>query len=313
MLKYILFLLSEHYYETVKERLGEIRARTDAHQPEIAVRRASAGLPAREESKGGRAPASLPERKESREKKAPAGFPVREGMRQGETLVIADEPETVRKLLDEGWFVVVLYHEHNRELSFPQVRYGVEDVFGLEYRSYEEAYRRLAGLPWDILETDRLEVRESTLEDVDEFYRIYEDPSVTFYMENLYERREEETAYMKAYIDQVYGFYGYGLWSVLLKGTGQVIGRAGLSVREGYELPELGFVIGAAYQRRGYGFEVCAAVLAYARLELGFERVQALVKEKNLASRRLLTKLGFVFERNVAESGGSYMLYIKTL
>ena len=67
---------------------------------------------------------------------------------------------------------------------------------------------------------------------------------------SLFPEKEAELAYMKAYISQIYGFYGYGLWSVLLKEEGRVIGRAGLSVREGYEFPELGFVIEAAYQKR---------------------------------------------------------------
>lgn len=281
MLKYILFLLSEYYYAIMEPRLDEIREKVFSHQVNVVLMKSSDD--------------SANER----------------GIHPAETLVITDVPQAARRMLEAGRYVVILYHEKNRHMDFPPARYGVEDVFMLEYQSYEEAYKRLAGLPWDILETDRLKVRESTVEDVDEFYRIYEEPSITLYMENLYAEREAELAYMRAYIDQIYGFYGYGLWTVILKKTGRVIGKAGLSVREGYEMPELGFVIDAGYQHQGYGYEVCTAILRYAKNELDFDEVQALVKKENLISMKLLDKLGFVYMRNVTEKNSDYRLYVR--
>lgn len=281
MLKYILFLLSEYYYTVMESRLCEIHEKVSSHQIKVVLKKAM--------------PAALDE----------------SGVNPAEALIITDEPGAARRMLEAGCYVVILYHEKNRGMDFPSARYGVEDVFMLEYQSYEEAYKRLAGLPWDILETDRLRVRESTVEDVDEFYRIYKEPSITLYIENLYTEREAELAYMRAYIDQIYGFYGYGLWTVILKKTGQVIGKAGLSVREGYEMPELGFVIEAGYQHQGYGYEVCRAILRYAKSELDFDEVQALVKKENQISMRLLDKLGFVFMRDVTERDSDYRLYVR--
>lgn len=228
-------------------------------------------------------------------------------------LIVSDCPETVEKLKTEGFYVIALYHEKNKGQSFRGVRYAVENVGELSFKSYEEVYRRLKGLPWDILETERLLVRESTVEDVEEFYRIYKAPSVTYYMEDLFQSHEEERAYMEEYIRQMYGFYGFGLWTVLLRGQEKIIGRAGLSIREGYALPELGFVIDTDYQKQGYGYEVCSAILAHAKEELGFEKVQALVKEKNTASRRLLKKLGFREEKEVTEKKQKYLLAAKKL
>ncbi len=283
MLKCILFLLSQYYYEIMAGRMDEIYERAGLHDTEVVLREI---LGTQGEMDGYDA--------------------------QG-TLVITDDPEETRKLLEDGWYVVILYHEKNRGKSFPAVRYGVEDVFMLEYRSYEEAFKRLAGLPWDILETRRLKVRESTVEDVDEYYRIYREPSITLYIEDLYEEREAELAYMRAYIDQIYGFYGYGLWTVLLKETGQVIGRAGLSVRQGYELPELGFVIDVEHQKQGYGYEVCMAILRYAKKELDFNKVQALVDVNNQVSQKLLCKLGFEYDHNVCNVGRDCELLVKKL
>lgn len=229
------------------------------------------------------------------------------------TLIVTDSSLVFNRLYGEGYYVIALYHEKNRQQLFQNARYAVENLSELEYRSYEEAFQRLAGLPWSILETNRLKVRESTVFDVEEFYRIYSDPSITYYMEDLFPEKEQEIAYMKAYVDQIYGFYGYGLWTVILKETGQIIGRAGLSVREGYELPELGFVIDVEHQRQGYAFEVCSAILNYAKSELEFDAVQALADEDNVVSVHLLEKLGFAFDRNVTISDRHYKLFIKKI
>ncbi len=298
MLKCVLFLLSEYYYKIVRARLEEICENLSSKQVQVELKK-------------------LPSRKESASRQEGAECFTKDLCKRSwnirEVLVITDEPKAADFLLEGGWYVVALYHEENRSESFSGVRYGIEDVFALEYQSYEAAYKRLAGLPWDILETERLLVREGTVEDVEAYYRIYSDPSVTLYMEDLYEDRNLERDYMKAYIDQIYGFYGYGLWSVILKETGQVIGRAGLSVRQGYDLPELGFVIDRTYQNRGYGYEVCAGILAYAKKELDFEQIQALTHKDNLISKRLLRKLGFVFEREVSAEYRDHELFIKKI
>lgn len=228
-------------------------------------------------------------------------------------LFVADNPATLRELLEAGCYAIAFYHERNQAAVFRGTQYAVEKVEELSPVSYEEAYRRLAGLPWDILETENLKVRESTVADVEDFYRIYAAPSITYYMEDLLQDRAEERAYMQSYIRNVYGFYGFGLWTVLHKGENRIIGRAGLSVREGYDIPELGFVIDAAYQKRGYGYEVCQAILRYARDELGFEKVQALVKQENTASLKLLRKLGLKVQRKVNERNGEYLLAVRNL
>ena len=234
-------------------------------------------------------------------------------MKRDRLLVISDSPEAVKKMTAEGIYVTGFYHPQNNDEIFEGVSYAVTDVEELTVYSYEEVYRRLAGIPWDILETERLYVRESTVEDVTDFYRIYGEPSMTDYIEDLFPEPEEERAYMQDYIRQMYGFYGFGMWTVIEKSKGRIIGRAGLDVREGYDLPELGFVIEKSYQQKGYAKEVCSAVLAYAKDELLFDKVQALVEKENIGSVHLLKQLGFTYQRDVVERGTIYQLMIKFL
>ncbi len=225
------------------------------------------------------------------------------------TLYITDSGICCRMLKEMGRYVLPYLHGKNREESFAGAKYLIEKIEETDYETIDMAYRRAAGLPWDILETARCVVRETKIEDVDSFYEIYAEPSITEYTEDLYADREEEIAYTADYIEKVYGFYGYGMWTVLEKQSGKIIGRAGISWREGFGVPELGFVIGVPWQRQGYAYEVCSAILSYAKEELGITKVQALVMKGNIKSENLCRKLGFSAGGEVVLEGERYTLY----
>ncbi|MCD7736789.1 MAG: GNAT family N-acetyltransferase [Lachnospiraceae bacterium] len=56
---------------------------------------------------------------------------------------------------------------------------------------------------------------------------------------------------------------------------------------------ELQYMLDAAYRRKGLGFEMCAAVLEYARERLGADEIRVRIRPDNIASLRLAGKLGF--------------------
>lgn len=222
------------------------------------------------------------------------------------TLYITDDLQTASCLKEEGEAVLIYLHEGNKTRNFSSFLYAVEDAEGLDAEYAERVYRRLKGLPWTILETGRCVVRETTTEDVEDFYQIYSHPHITKYTEDLYPDIEQEKQYVREYIEKVYSFYEFGVWTVVEKKSGAVIGRAGFSCREGYETPEIGFIIGVPWQRHGYAEEVCRAILEYGRTELGFSRVQALVETENEPSLTLCDKLGFCAVEELALNGRSY-------
>ena len=222
-----------------------------------------------------------------------------------EALYITDSESVYHTLRQQGKYVLPYRHEGNSDTSFTGALYVIEQVEEIDYETVDMAYRRLAGLPWEILTTKRCIVRETIVEDVDSFYQIYAEPEITKYMEDLYADRDEEIAYIRNYREKVYGFYGYGMWTVLTR-DGTVIGRAGLSWREGFNLPELGFVIGVPWQRQGYAYEVCRAILTYAHKELGFTKIQALVMQGNDKSEGLCRKLGFQYINQTVLEGQIY-------
>lgn len=225
-----------------------------------------------------------------------------------DTLYITDSESAYRELKQQGKYVLPYRHEENGSADFAGALYVIEQIEEVGFETIDMAYRRLACLPWDIITTKRCIIRETTVEDVDSFYKIYAEPDITAYMEDLYADRDEEIAYVEGYRKNVYEFYGYGMWTILTK-EGTVIGRAGISWREGFGLPELGFVIGLPWQRQGYAYEVCRAILDYAQDELGFTQVQALVMEGNEKSAALCAKLGFEEGGSTELDGERYVIY----
>ncbi|MCR4806282.1 MAG: GNAT family N-acetyltransferase [Lachnospiraceae bacterium] len=146
-----------------------------------------------------------------------------------------------------------------------------------------------------ILKTDRLTLREITVDDVDRLYEIYSGPGITDFIEPLYEDRDEEIVYTRDYIKYQYGFYGYGLWIVVENDTGRIVGRAGLTNRAGYLEAELAYVIEKERQGRGYAQEALNAIVAYARDELYLEDLNCFVIPGNDISVHLCEKLGFEY------------------
>lgn len=228
------------------------------------------------------------------------------GQENSACLWITDRADWAEVLLKGERAVLVYLHEDNRQQNFSKMRYACENLSELDVDYLEGVYRRYQMLPWDILETDRCYIRETTEADVPAFYAIYEETDITRYMEGLFQEVEQELQYIKDYREKVYDFYGFGVWTVLKKNTGEVIGRAGLSYREGFEVPELGFVIGVPWQQQGFAEEVCRAILQYAKEVLEFDTVQAFVMPENTASAHLCEKLGFRRVEQVQLAGKKY-------
>ena len=216
---------------------------------------------------------------------------------------ITDSPVMAADYAKRNIPYIVVLNEKNKAEAFPSGAYCVERIEDIDDAYKDRVYRRFYGLPWDIAETERLKIREITVEDVPRLYELYSGEGITKYMEPLYPEMEKEIEYTKAYIENVYKFYGYGMWVIVKKKCGEVIGRVGLEYKEGFDGLELGFMLGADYQNRGYAYEACRAVLTYGIEELGIACFYAFVNENNTASIRLCERLGFMKIKHVTLPG----------
>ena len=142
------------------------------------------------------------------------------GTEEDGVLWITDQGQRAQELLRFDCPVLAWLHEHNRDQDFSGVRYACENLEELDVDYLEKVYRRYVGIPWDILTTDRCLVRETSAEDLDAFYEIYAEPSVTQYTEGLYPEYAQEEAYLQDYTENMYYFYNYGVWTICDKITG---------------------------------------------------------------------------------------------
>ena len=191
----------------------------------------------------------------------------------------------------------------------------VESFEEVDFQFLERVYQREYGLPWTALETRRCFLREITLADLDELYEMYRGKSITQYMEGLYEDRAKEEEYTRAYIENMYHFYGYGMWIAIDKITGKLIGRAGLNCLELHGKPalEMGYVIGEQFQTQGYATELCRGIVRFARNETEFEDLHCLIHKDNSISIHLAENLGFSWQEELKVQGKILQRYTKSL
>ena len=148
------------------------------------------------------------------------------------------------------------------------------------------------------LETDRLRLRWFTLEDLEAFNALGSHPEVIRYVGNQpFASLEVARDVLVAAPLKDYATYGYGRFACVLKQTGEVVGFCGPKFLPDTQDVDLGYRFLPNFWGKGLATESARAVIGYARDQLGLPRLVGWVHPDNVASARVLTKLGFAFER----------------
>jgi len=132
-----------------------------------------------------------------------------------------------------------------------------------------------------ILETERLILRETSMDDFDSLYQILSDKETMKYYPKPYD--EEGTKKWINWCLDSYKKYGFGLWAVVLKESNEYIGDCGLSMQfiDGVELPEIGYHINKKYHHMGYASEAAKAVKEYIFKNYNFDELFTYMKYSN--------------------------------
>jgi len=146
-----------------------------------------------------------------------------------------------------------------------------------------------------LIETDRLQMREFALDDIDAVFEFSTCPDVTRFTGDAGAVRSKQDAenLIKTVWLAEYEMYGYARYALVHKGDQKVIGFCGVKFEPELGLPDIGYRMMPAYWGRGLATEAVAATLKYAREVLGLERIVGEVVDQNLASNKLLLNLGF--------------------
>ncbi len=156
-----------------------------------------------------------------------------------------------------------------------------------------------------VLESSRLRIRALTEADAPFILKLVNEPG---FLKNIGDKSvrtlEDARSYIRSGAMASYERHGFGLAAVELKSSGEPIGICGLLQRDTLDAPDLGYALLEQYWLRGYALEAAETILRDAGTRLGLRRVLAITSLENLASERVLEKLGFVFT-HVATLPGS--------
>ena len=164
-----------------------------------------------------------------------------------------------------------------------------------------------------ILETDRLLLREYVEDDADAFFRLNSNPEVSrFVPDKPLLNIEQARQILVDHPIADYQKHGFGRGACILKGTGEQIGMAGLKY-----LAELGEVDVAyrflpAYWGLGLATEVALASVRFGFAHLALKQIIGLVMPENIASARVLEKIGLRYADTVTFSGHQFSKYVIT-
>ena len=145
-----------------------------------------------------------------------------------------------------------------------------------------------------VLETERLSLRRLTQEDFGALCKILQDEETMYAYEGAFTHGE-----VQDWLDRQlarYEAYGFGLWAVLLKGTGELIGQCGLTMQpwKEEEVLEVGYLFRRDCWHKGYATEAAIACRDYAFTVLGAHEVCSIIRDTNLASQAVARRNGMV-------------------
>lgn len=135
-----------------------------------------------------------------------------------------------------------------------------------------------------IIETERTILREMTSDDYEALYAVLADSDIMQHYPYTFDE-----ARVRGWIDrniERYRIFGFGLWAVTLKGSGEMIGDCGLTMQKiGDSIkPEIGYHIRKDFQRQGYAKEAAGAVRDWAFCNTPFNMIYSYMKHTNTPS-----------------------------
>jgi RimJ/RimL family protein N-acetyltransferase len=159
------------------------------------------------------------------------------------------------------------------------------------------------------LETERLILAPWNPEDWIRFKTIATDPRVMRFISGGRPWTDDE---IRAFADRnrtVFQEREFCRWKLEEKRSGELIGFCGLGLLRGETDPEIGWWLATAWWGRGLATEAARAAFRDAIDRVGLRRIISIAHPENLASIRIMQKLGLRFEKRHEYSGNPVVMY----
>lgn len=143
-----------------------------------------------------------------------------------------------------------------------------------------------------IIETERLYLREMDEGDMGALKAIMQDEKTMYAYNGIYS--DGEVAAWLGRQKARYAQYGFGLWAVVLKDTGEMVGQCGLTMQEwnGQSVLEVGYLFNRRHWHNGYAAEAARACRDYAFNNLNAPEVYSIIRDTNIPSRNVALRNG---------------------
>ena len=143
-----------------------------------------------------------------------------------------------------------------------------------------------------ILETGRLWLREMERADLSALGEILQDPQVMYAYEHAFS--DEEVLQWLERQRERYQKSGFGLWAVIERSTGELVGQCGITMQQWGErmVPEVGYLLRRDRWHMGYATEAALACRDYGFFSLGFPALYSIIRENNLPSQAVARRCG---------------------
>lgn len=149
-------------------------------------------------------------------------------------------------------------------------------------------------------ETERLILKPTDLEDVDLIFELMNSPKWLEYIgDRNIKTKEDARQYILDKHLPNFENNGYGSYTVILKENGNKVGSSGLFQRDVLEVVDIGFAFLPEYEKKGYGYESSNKILEVAKTEFGLNKVSAITLPNNIASQKLIEKLGLTYQKMI--------------
>lgn len=229
-----------------------------------------------------------------------------------EALVIEDSTNGVNAAKAAGIPCIGFQNPGSGNQNLSRADMIVEGFDEVDYSFICNSYLRAIGEPLTIATTSRLIIRELSLDDIKSMYKIYMAPEVREFIDDIDDYLTVELEKHKAYIQNIYRFYGYGYWGVFSRTTGELIGRCGIqnSLVDGKEEIELGYLLDVKHWGYGYAIECTKCTLEYAFFHLYLKRIVAVIDKLNTRSIKVAEHIGMHVEKELKRNGRDCYLYV---
>lgn len=156
-----------------------------------------------------------------------------------------------------------------------------------------------------IIETERLLLREITLDDKEVMFQLHSNLEVQKYTGEPPVASIKEMGQAIQARTNDYKKYGYGRWATFLKDGVQFIGWAGLAYLPEFDEIDIGYRFLPRYWGMGFATEASHAILTYGFNTLELKRIIAIAMKENKASIRVMEKIGMEFDKFAPYEPGS--------